>query len=174
MKYGETFDALYDKIITRMLEDGIPAPKPAGSRYPEWWNKTITLFNKYTDMQEKKTVWYRFVIANVFFKNTASETLSGNNVYYADNFVVRIPKNSRYMPYAEWEKLDSNEKEKYFTVSTGDLILLGSVETDINENIPGQRSNDVLKNFKPNAFFIKTFSDNSGNVGLEHYRIGGN
>lgn len=141
------------------------------------WNKkqmlptfdyTITILNKLkaTHSATKLDVWKKTVLHNCFFSTQAIRNISGSTVSVGSNFICRIPKNEEYRPYNEWmQDLEG------FTFSTGDYIIKGEVIEDI---ITPNNIRSVIEKYKPNAFEIRFFKDNTGTVEfLEHYHLEG-
>jgi hypothetical protein len=141
-----------------------------------WWNTTITIFNKYEDTQTRIITWYKTVVENCFWK------VSGNIVYLndskldTDTLTVRIPKDDRFLEKYLWIDISSTEKAQHFTLSTGDIIVKGTVQDEINEYTSGHRSSDFLQKYKDlqGCMIVNTFSDNSGiGRGQPHYLVYG-
>lgn len=145
------------------------------SNFPfAWWDKTITVYNRYVDPTTQRVSWYRTVVENCFWKYV-------NNVYYAGNMkfetkqtVCRIPKDDRYVSKREWKEMTN--RTDYFTLGNGDIIILGEVDDTVDEYTSGKRSNDLIKKYKEfdECIEVETYVDNTGvGKGLEHYRIVG-
>ena len=141
-----------------------------------WWNTTITIFNKYEDTQTRIITWYKTVVKNCFWK------VSGNIVYLndskldTDTLTVRIPKDDRFLDKYLWIDIPSTEKAQHFTLSTGDIIVKGTVQDEINEYTSGHRSSDFLQKYKDlqGCMIVNTFSDYSGiGRGQPHYLVYG-
>ena len=152
------------------------------SNFPfAWWDKTITLYNKYVDPTTQVITWYRTVINNCFWKNV-------NETYYVGtrgistsgvkletkSITCRIPKDDRYVDRRTWDEL--TDKSKNFTLSNGDIIILGEVDDVIDDTISGMRHTDLVSKYKKYdaSLMIDTYVINTGTgVGMEHYRIVG-
>lgn len=131
---------------------------------------TITVLNrlKAQDTVLKQDVWYATVIENCAFKQQVQRNANGNIVSVGGVYVARIPKNARYLPYREWkERPDGN-----ITFSEGDYIIKGHL---FDDEIPTPNTiQKIFQAHRPEAFQIKTFSDNTGTIELaEHYRVEG-
>ena len=126
-----------------------------------WWDKTITLYNKYVDPTTQVVSWYRTVINNCFWKNV-------NETYYVGtrgisttgvkletkDIICRIPQDDRYV----------------------DIIILGEVEDVINETEKGSRSTDLVSKYRQydKSLMIDKYTINTGTgVGMPHYKIVG-
>lgn len=152
------------------------------SNFPfAWWDKTITLYNKYVDPTTQVVSWYRTVINNCFWKNV-------NETYYVGtrgisttgvkletkDIICRIPQDDRYVDKYTWETLD--DKSENFTLGNGDIIILGEVEDVIDETEKGSRSTDLVSKYKQydKSLMIDKYTINTGTgVGMPHYRIVG-
>lgn len=146
-----------------------------------WWDKTITVFNKYVDPTNQRVTWYKTVIKNCFWKAV-------NNLYNMGRYgmstvgvqlevkqiICRIPKNKRYVDKRTWINL--SDKSGHFTLANGDIIILGEVDDIIDEYVSGKRSNDIRTKYKEfdACLEIEAYVDNvQTGVGLEHYRVVG-
>lgn len=114
------------------------------SNFPDWWDKKITIYNKYTDESTRVTTWYKTVLTEprCFWKNTGDKTVVGNAVLDTKRIICRIPETSKYLPLKEWLSLD--DKTTKFTLQQSDIIVLGECEDVINEYESGNRSTDFL------------------------------
>lgn len=141
--------------------------------YPFWWDKTITIFNKYVG-DENKTMWQRAVLSGCFWKYINTTTYVNNVKMQTKEVIVRIPKEDNYVPYLDWKTLaDRTDK---FTLHPGDFIVLGDVDDEIDEYTKGQRATDVLNKYKDACmgFQIETYIEDIGNgLYAEHYKITG-
>lgn len=112
-----------------------------------FWNKTITLYNRYEDEQTGIITWYRHIIKNCFYKNTRKNVNSGGVQASADDNIIRIPAQSDYISPYEWPSLPDNLKGTKMTLQCGDLIILGDVADEIDEYTAGQRSSDLIAKY---------------------------
>lgn len=152
------------------------------SNFPfPWWDKTITIYNKVIDPTTQRVVWYRNTVENCFWKavnnlytigrggiSTTGITLSTKDV------ICRIPQSDKYVDRRTWGELKDEDREDYFTLADGDIIILGEVEDVIDEYTAGQRSTDLLTKYKnyDACIEIDTYVDNcQTGVNLPHYRI---
>ncbi|MCU6762282.1 Uncharacterised protein [uncultured Roseburia sp.] len=130
---------------------------------------TITLYScqRAADSPDKKEHWKRTILRNCFWKSETAVTQLGSQAAPNNTYIVRIPINPDYRSYAEW-----NESMQGFTISNGDLIILGECLEEITgEN--GHTAAQILKQNKPNAFKVTAFSDNTEFLLGKHYRAGG-
>ncbi|MEG2039438.1 MAG: hypothetical protein RRZ73_06895, partial [Oscillospiraceae bacterium] len=107
------------------------------------------------------------ILFNNTFVSRTSRTVLGTTVNIGGNYIVRIPKNERYKPYDIWLK----DTSQGFTLSVGDIVIKGEISETV---ITSSTVNQILQKYRPNAFVISAFKDNTGIVGLaEHYCIEG-
>lgn len=130
---------------------------------------TITILNKLRAVNSptKLDAWYKTVLHNTAYTSQGVRSVSGTTVNIGQAVLSRIPKSSNYKPYEQW-LVDPSQG---FTISVGDIIIKGEItETQLApENIY-----KILQKYKPGAFTISVFSDNTGVSGLaEHYRVEG-
>lgn len=139
----------------------------AGQILPTF-DSTITLLNrlKYSDSATKQDVWFKTVLHNCAWTSQLVRSVTGTQVSVGASYIARIPKNDAYKPYSEWVRDNIG-----FTFSTGDYVIKGEIEEEIiNQNNIKQ----IVQKYRPNAFEIRLFKDNTGTVELaEHYHIEG-
>lgn len=139
------------------------------------YNQTITIYNCLRggdNSRSMKDVWKRTVIGSCFYKNVMGRVDSDKSSEMRNVYTVRIPEDEHYRPYHEWAALPDGEMEGYFTCSVGDIIVRGVCSDEITGASPHTAS-ELLKRYKPDAFKVTAFSDNTGHVAGKHYRIGG-
>ena len=152
------------------------------SNFPfPWWDKTITIYNKYVDPTNQRISWYRTVVENCFWKaqnlmfSMGRYGVSTIGVLTENKTIIcRIPKQDNYVSKRVWDK--TADKTGYFTLANEDIIVLGEVDDVIDEYSPGQRSNDLITKYKKydECLTIDIYADNvQTGVNLEHYRVTG-
>ena len=152
------------------------------SNFPfPWWDKTITIYNKYVDPTNQRISWYRTVVENCFWKaqnlmfSMGRYGVSTIGVLTENKTIIcRIPKQDNYVSKRVWDK--TADKTGYFTLANEDIIVLGEVDDVIDEYSPGQRSNDLIAKYKKydECLTIDIYADNvQTGVNLEHYRVTG-
>lgn len=131
---------------------------------------TITLYNriKAADTQNKKERWIKTVLLRCFWKSQVNTGFSGTQASVQNTYVARIPQDDRYLPYAEFVK----NPEGHFTVSQDDIVIHGACTEEIT-GASGQTAAQVLTRYKPDAFKVTAFSDNTAFPVARHYRLGG-
>lgn len=135
------------------------------------YKDTITIHNchKAKDNGTGKDIWYKTILEQCFFKSSEVQNVSGTTLEKAASYTCRIPRAEKYLPYAEWSALA--DKTGYFTASLNDIVLLGEQGEHITGATP-YTATEILAKYKPDAFKIMTFSNNSKYPGA-HIRIGG-
>lgn len=145
------------------------------SKYPIWWDSTITLYNRYEDPVTQVVTWYRTVLTDCFWKVnilTAYDSTATIRAY-TNSIICRIPKNEEYYSPYEWKRLSNNERLNSFTLQTGDIVINGEVDDSINEYVKGQRSTDLVDQYKDlGVIRIETIADNSAEIrNIPHYTV---
>lgn len=144
------------------------------SNYPEWWNTTITVFNKYEDPALRLITWHKTVIHNCFWKNTGNKIVIGETTLDTNNTMCRIPSNPAFLEKYQWNDLP--DKSNNFTLCAGDIIVKGEIDDVIDEYLAGYRSSDILEKYKrlQGCMVIERYAMNTGlGRGLEHYYVKG-
>lgn len=144
------------------------------SNFPfPWWDKTITIYNRYVNPTNQRVSWYRTVVKECFWKCTNTVYVSGNNAAFNTKAIIcRIPKNKRFVDKQAWKALD--DKTTRFTLGNGDIIILGEVNDVIDEYVAGLHSTDLLTKYKEfdACLQVDTYViDDYTGVGLEHYKV---
>lgn len=144
------------------------------SNYPEWWNTTITVFNKYEDPTTRRITWHRTVIPNCFWKYTGNKLVVGETTIDTGTTLCRIPMHPKFLENYQWN--NTEDKSNNFTLSQGDILVKGEVTDEIDEYASGFRSSDILTKYKKlqGCMVINRFGVNTGlGRGLEHYYVNG-
>jgi hypothetical protein len=146
------------------------------NKYPEWWEQTVTVYNKFEDPQTRVITWHKTILENCFWKNTGNKITLGETVIDTNETICRIPKNDMFLENYLWVALPNDEMSNYFTLSNGDILVRGSVEEDINEYQSGHRSSDFLIKYKKlqGCMVVDKVAINTGKGrGDEHYYASG-
>lgn len=142
------------------------------NHYPSWWDDTVTLYNKYIDKSSNKTYYYRHVLENCFYKHTVEKLTINNTTISSNVSICRIRVNDAFIDKRAWNELPESDKSELFTLSAGDIIVAGDVDFEIDEYTKGQRSSDLINEYKewPGCFTVETVNINvGGGRGNEHY-----
>lgn len=146
------------------------------NHYPNWWNETITIYNKYTDPVSKLITWYRHVVVGAFWKDIGEKIDVGNVVIETNTIICRIRKDEEFLPKYEWINLPNDEMSNYFTLSRGDIIIRGRVEDEVDEYTKGYKSTELVNKYKDlqGCMTIDKVAINvDGGRGNEHYLVKG-
>jgi hypothetical protein len=140
------------------------------------YNQTITLYNclrAADNPKEKKDIWQKMVLGNCFYKSVIGRTeYTDKNPRMDNTYTVRIPVSDRYLPYHQWLQLSEEDRRGYFTCSQKDIVIRGECEADITGISPDTAA-QVLSRYKPDAFVVTAFADNTSHKMAKHYRLGG-
>ena len=146
------------------------------NNYPEWWDKKLTIYNKYTDSSTRAVTWYRTVLTDPlsFWKEVGDKTIVGGVELDTKSIICRIPATTKYVPIEEW--LNLVDKTSKFTLQQDDIIVVGECKEEIQEGVQGKRSSDFLA--KRRKFWgvmqIKTVAqDNMSGMIYKHYTVKG-
>ena len=144
----------------------------------QWWDKTITIYNKSIDPTTQRVSWYRTVVENCFWKYVnKTYTLRGADggvLLETKDVICRIPEDDRFLSKREWNAL--SDKTDTFTLANGDIIVLGEVDDEIDEYTSGKRSTDLVTKYKQydECIEIDTYVNNvQTGINLGHYRVVG-
>lgn len=146
------------------------------NNYPEWWNQTITVYNKFEHTETRVITWYKTVIKNCFWKYTDNKLTIGDTTIETNSTLCRVPINKKFLEKYQWNSLQANQRSNYFTFGVGDIIIRGEVNDVVDEYTSGQRSSDLLKKYKnlQGCMVIESCSINTGEGrGTEHYYVRG-
>ena len=116
--------------------------------YPEWWETTVTIFNKFKDPHTKVVRWYRTVVEGVFWKYVGDKVTIGKTVLETNNIICRIRKDDKFLEKYQWIQMPNDEMENYYTLARGDIIVKGEVDDIIDEYETGKRSTDLIAKYK--------------------------
>lgn len=149
------------------------------SNVPVWWDKTITIYNKFIDPTTQRVSWYRNVVENCFWKNVNETYFVGTRGISSlgiqletKDVICRIPQDERFARKREWKELE--DRTNYFTFDNGDIIVLGEVDDVIDEYTQGQRSTDLVAKYKQYDECIevsKYVINTDTGVTIPHYRV---
>lgn len=138
--------------------------------YPKWWDKSVTLFNRYED-ESGAAKWYKTILHGCFVKLVTNYGVSADTGNQKEISTVRIRCSNRYIPPAKW--LNDGKRAYGFTLMPGDIIIPGTVNENIDEYESGLRPDDILNKYKAaGAFTVRSVTIN-GDGGLKHYKAEG-
>lgn len=116
--------------------------------YPQWWNTTLTIYNRYEDKVTQVVTWFRHTVENCFWKYTGNTVNIGQTILATKDIICRIPEQEDFLERYQWEQLPNDEMSDYFTISPEDIIVKGNVDDVIDEYTKGHRSTDLLEKYK--------------------------
>lgn len=146
------------------------------NNYPQWWNTTITVYNKFEDPLTQIIKWYSTVLDNCFWKYTGDKITIGQTVLETNNTICRIPINEKFLEPYQWRAKPNDEMPNFFTLGVGDIIVKGEVTEQIDEYVSGKRSSNFLSKYKElqGCIEIQEVAINiGGGRNEEHYFVKG-
>ena len=146
------------------------------SKYPVWWDSTVTIYNKHTDSQTQLVTWYRHTVPGCFWKNVQDKVTLGDTTLETNKIICRIRETNLFKEKYVWVNLPADTKENFFTLGQGDIIIKGEVTDVVDEYVSGYHSSDLIAKYKElqGCFEIEVVSNNTGpGRGLPHYRAQG-
>lgn len=146
--------------------------------YPAWWDTTITVYNQFEDPQTKVITWNRYVINGCFWDYQHNKLTVGETVLESNKTICRIRKDDKFLEAFEYRQIPNDQKENYFTLAKGDILIKGEVDDEINEYERDHRSTDLIKKYKDLQGCIEidrvSINANGGRAGMsEHYLVEG-
>ena len=146
------------------------------SNYPIWWNTTITVYNKFIDPITQVVTWYKRSINRCFWQYVKDNMTVGDTVLETNRTICRIREDDFFKEKHLWIGLPADQKENFYTLSQGDIIVKGKVDDEIDEYSSGHRSSDLIGKYKElqGCFEIDAVAINVGTGrGLPHYKAQG-
>lgn len=116
--------------------------------YPQWWDTTLTIYNRYEDKMTQVVTWFRHTVENCFWKYTGNTVNIGQTILATKDIICRVPEQEDFLERYQWEQLPNDEMSDYFTISPEDIIVKGNVDDVIDEYTKGHRSTDLLEKYK--------------------------
>lgn len=136
---------------------------------PEIYDATVTILNKVDakDAALQADAYYKTVLRGCMWSDRVTRTVgSDGTAVVATSHTVQFPDYSRYMPYVEWSKAEN--RDEYFTVRSGDWVVLGEVEgTPTASTIRKD-----LAAYEPNVFQVQGFRNLTSPKGLSYSNSG--
>lgn len=98
------------------------------------YNQTITILNKLkrVDNDTGLDQWYKTVLNDVAWYTDSARSAGNHDVYIGTYITILIPFHDEYCDYLEWRNL--KEREKFYTMSTGDYIIRGVMPEDVDSS----------------------------------------
>ena len=146
------------------------------SKYPSWWDSTITIYNKFTDNTTRVTRWYRHIIEKqCFWKNVGSKVNIGDIVLDTESITCRIPEQADFLQAYDWVNLPNDQKSLYFTLQPEDIVIHGEALDDIDEYTAGSRATDIINKYRLRGCIVirEVSVDTMTGMITPHYHIRG-
>lgn len=125
-------------------------------------NITVTIYNRYQYKNSTGkiiTTWKRSVI-NGCGQIYKSVLTSNNGIQLAGTQqMIQIPHTENYVDEYEWDSMINDSRADRFTAQSGDLIVLGEVEDEVDEFSVIE---DIEKKYASLSFKIKQVNKNYG------------
>lgn len=130
------------------------------------FDTTITVLNRLKSSAPNKfDRWFKTVLYGNLFTTKTTRTVDGTTVSVGSSYIVQVPQCADYRPYSSW-KLDP----RGFTFSVGDIIVKDEIE---ETEITADNVNQILQKYRPGAFTVKVFKENTAIKLAAHYYIEG-
>ena len=113
--------------------------------------------NTITVYSNQNRAWSRTVLHNCFWKSKIETVQDGTNAKQVNTYIVRIPL---------------KEAGAGFRAFVNDIVILGEATEEITGKSP-YTATEVMQKYKPNAFKVTAFADNTSHLMDKHYRLGG-
>lgn len=140
-------------------------------------NSDITIYNKcYDEETQSYSKYKRTYIKGVNIQIDKAVSVGDKGLNTADNVSVYIPftadfSNKKYIKPKEYDRLSDKDKEYYFTIGKGDIIVKGIIDFDIT----GRDKNTIkhLNNLYDDVYTITNISTNDfGSLSMQHWEVG--
>lgn len=128
-------------------------------------NADITIYNRYYDKSLGIDKYQRTVIKGVNWQSKRNATVSDKGVLLANSTLVFIDKLENYVSPKRFAKMQSLERENYFTFRQGDKIVKGEVDFEVI-GIQGHKISDLDNEFD-DVITIKSVTELSGHFEIE-------
>jgi len=95
------------------------------------YNQTVTVLNKLKreDGDTGRDAWYKTILTDVAWYTDSARSAGNHDVYIGTYITVLVPFHKEYKDYLDWRELEN--REEFFTMSTGDYVIKGLVEEEI-------------------------------------------
>lgn len=134
------------------------------------WTHTVTVLNRRAgrDSPDHLDAWKKTVLHQCFWAGQQTRSRSNRmstsvEINEGSAYVLRIPETADYRPYRDWK-----ENMAGVTFSAGDYVIRG----EVTEEITPETVQRVVESFRPDAFEVRLFRDNTDGP-LPHYRLEG-
>lgn len=141
------------------------------NNYPEWWNDTITVFNKHTDRTTDLVTWHKTIIHDCFWKEAGVKVLVGTTLIDTNSVICRIRVSENFIDTMTWKTTPVESLSGHFTLQPGDIIVKGEVPDTIDEYVSGQRASDLMEKYDDCLTIDMATVNVGGGRGNEHYLV---
>jgi len=136
-------------------------------------NSDVTVWNKWRDPASGRDVFIRHVLpVKCKFKSNIGRSVTGNTANVASSFAAVVPWTEDYRPESVWKGMDEVCRGRYFTIQKGDIMALGTHETEITGVKPYTESM-VKAGLLPDVFSVKAYAENARSARGRHIRVEG-
>ena len=128
---------------------------------------TITVFNKYVDNETKFKRYKATVINGIHWYGTANVSVTVDGLIGADQYTIRIPEEADFSgkKYISPKSFGAQEnKDNYFTLAEGDIIVHGIATEDIEKP-------DYLQDTYDEVVTVVSVTDNRRAPNAKHWRV---
>lgn len=99
-------------------------------------NTDITLYNKYYDTEDKCIKYKRSYLNGVNYRGGYGTNTSSKSINNNDENIIYIPfsvysGNKKYIKPKSYEILSKSERENYFTLNSGDIVVKGIIDFEL-------------------------------------------
>lgn len=120
------------------------------------YGQTVTVLNKLDarDSALKLDTWYKQIVTGALWSANITRSVSTDgSVQIGQSVKCHIANRSEFMPYDEWKAAEN--RDAYFTIRTGDYVILGEVDEDVTASNVLQ----IVKAKGGDAMQVKAFRD---------------
>lgn len=120
------------------------------------YGQTVTVLNKLDarDSALKLDTWYKQVVRGALWSASITRSVATDGtVSIGQSVKCHIANRSEFMPYDEWKA--AGNRDAYFTIRTGDYVVLGEVSEDVTASNVLQ----IVKSKGGDAMQVKAFRD---------------
>lgn len=94
-------------------------------------NADITIYNRYYDKILEKDCYQRTIIKDVDWQEKQQGSVQDKGLVVDSSIKIFIDKLDNYITPKAFRKLKTGERENYFTLDVGDLIVKGNINFKI-------------------------------------------
>ena len=141
-------------------------------------NADLTIYNKYYDMNDKCTKYKRSYLQGVNYKISdgvsSLSTQKGpstkkETIIYIPFFDVYVEGKSYLKPKA-YQSLEEVEKDKYFTLNDGDIVVKGIIDFELSEE-KGSNIKYLNENYDDVGIINTVVTYDCGSDYMKHWKV---